>query len=68
VHGARDAQVPLADGFEYARRLRAPLRVVADCGHLVVGERPRAVVDSIYALLDRVVDLEELPVEPEFAA
>jgi pimeloyl-ACP methyl ester carboxylesterase len=68
VHGARDAQVPLADGFEYARRLRAPLRTVADCGHLVVGERPRAVVDSIYTLLDRVVDLEELPVEPEFAA
>jgi pimeloyl-ACP methyl ester carboxylesterase len=38
--GARDRQVPLADGFEYARRLRAPLRVIADCGHLLVGERP----------------------------
>jgi pimeloyl-ACP methyl ester carboxylesterase len=65
VHGARDAQVPLRDGFEYARRLRAPLRTVADCGHLVVGERPRAVVDSVFALLDRVVDLDELPVERE---
>ncbi|MFL5929293.1 MAG: alpha/beta fold hydrolase, partial [Gaiellaceae bacterium] len=36
--GARDRQVPLADGFEYARRLRAPLRVIADCGHLLIGE------------------------------
>jgi pimeloyl-ACP methyl ester carboxylesterase len=38
--GARDRQVPLEDGFEYARRLRAPLRVIADCGHLLIGERP----------------------------
>jgi pimeloyl-ACP methyl ester carboxylesterase len=38
--GARDRQVPIADGFEYARRLRAPLRVIADCGHLLIGERP----------------------------
>jgi pimeloyl-ACP methyl ester carboxylesterase len=38
--GARDRQVPLSDGFEYARRLRAPLRVIADCGHLLIGERP----------------------------
>jgi pimeloyl-ACP methyl ester carboxylesterase len=38
--GARDGQVPLADAFEYARRLRAPLRVIADCGHLLIGERP----------------------------
>jgi pimeloyl-ACP methyl ester carboxylesterase len=38
--GARDKQVPLEDGFEYARRLGAPLRVIADCGHLLVGERP----------------------------
>src|SRR5687768_14510336 len=34
--GARDLQVPLGDAFEYARRLRAPLRVIADCGHLLV--------------------------------
>ena len=40
VWGARDRQVPLADGFEYARRLRAQLRVIADCGHLLIGERP----------------------------
>ena len=38
--GARDRQVPLEDGFEYARRLRAPLRAIADCGHLLIGERP----------------------------
>jgi pimeloyl-ACP methyl ester carboxylesterase len=47
--GARDKQVPLEDGFEYARRLGAPLRVIADCGHLLIGERPdvcaRAVLD-----------------------
>jgi magnesium chelatase accessory protein len=40
LHGGRDRQVPLADAFEYARRLRAPLRVIADCGHLLIGERP----------------------------
>jgi pimeloyl-ACP methyl ester carboxylesterase len=40
LFGARDRQVPLSDGFEYARRLHAPLRVIADCGHLLTGERP----------------------------
>jgi pimeloyl-ACP methyl ester carboxylesterase len=40
LFGGRDRQVPLQDGFEYARRLRAPLRVIADCGHLLIGERP----------------------------
>jgi pimeloyl-ACP methyl ester carboxylesterase len=48
--GARDAQLPLEDAFEYARRLRAPLRVVADCGHLVIVERPHAVLDALAAL------------------
>ena len=48
--GARDRQVPLRDGFEYARRLGAPIRVVADCGHLLIGERPEAVVDAVRAL------------------
>jgi len=38
--GGRDRQVPVEDGYEYARRLRAPLRVIADCGHLLIGERP----------------------------
>lgn len=54
LHGARDFQVPLTDAYEYARRLRAPLRVVADCGHLVIGERPGAVLDAIAALEARV--------------
>ncbi len=48
--GARDAQLPLADAFEYARRLRAQLRLVADCGHLVIVERPHAVLDALYDL------------------
>jgi pimeloyl-ACP methyl ester carboxylesterase len=38
--GARDRLVPLEDGFEYARRLRCPIRVVPAAGHLVVGEYP----------------------------
>ena len=42
--GARATpQLPLEDAFEYARRLRAKLRLVADCGHLVIVERPHAV-------------------------
>ena len=40
VWGARDRLVPLEDGFEYARRLRCPIRVVPAAGHLVVGEYP----------------------------
>jgi 3-oxoadipate enol-lactonase len=45
--GGRDRQVPLEDGFEYARRLRAPLRVIADCGHLLIGERPDACARAV---------------------
>jgi len=45
--GARDRQVPLEDGYEYARRLRAPIRVIADCGHLLIGERPDACAKAI---------------------
>ena len=45
--GRADTQLPLDDAFEYARRLRAPLRIVADCGHLVIGERPAAVLDGV---------------------
>jgi pimeloyl-ACP methyl ester carboxylesterase len=45
--GANDNWVPLADGIEYARRLRAPLRTIADCGHLLIGERPDAVVGAV---------------------
>jgi pimeloyl-ACP methyl ester carboxylesterase len=59
--GARDNWVPLNDGMEYARRLRAPLRTIADCGHLLIGERPdvfvRAVRDFL-ADLDAVSSLQ----------
>ena len=52
--GARDSQTGIADAFDYARRLRASLRVVADCGHLLIGERPevcaRAVEDFLSSL------------------
>ena len=40
--GADDVQLPLDDAFEYTRRLRARLRVIAGCGHLLIGERPDA--------------------------
>ena len=63
--GARDRQVPIDDAFEYARRLRAPLRTIADCGHLLIGERPAACADAIAAFLDRVGKLDELPLEAE---
>jgi pimeloyl-ACP methyl ester carboxylesterase len=65
VWGARDRIVPLSDGFAYARRLRAPLRTVADAGHLVIVERPEAVLDALEAFLDRVAQLDELPVDAE---
>jgi pimeloyl-ACP methyl ester carboxylesterase len=45
--GTNDNWVPLEDGMEYARRLGAPLRTIADCGHLLVGERPDAVVAAV---------------------
>jgi pimeloyl-ACP methyl ester carboxylesterase len=49
--GARDRQVPIEDGFEYARRLRAPMRTIADCGHLLIGERPDACARAIQGFL-----------------
>jgi pimeloyl-ACP methyl ester carboxylesterase len=45
--GASDNWVRLQDGMEYARRLRAPLRTVAGCGHLLIGERPDACLAAI---------------------
>jgi pimeloyl-ACP methyl ester carboxylesterase len=52
--GAKDNWVPLQDGMEYARRLRAPLRSIADCGHLLVGERPDVVVRAVRDFLSRL--------------
>jgi pimeloyl-ACP methyl ester carboxylesterase len=48
--GARDNQLPVGDAFDYARRLRARLRVIADCGHLLIAERPEACADAIASL------------------
>jgi pimeloyl-ACP methyl ester carboxylesterase len=45
--GASDNWVRLEDGIEYARRLRAPLRTIAGCGHLLIGERPDACLAAI---------------------
>jgi pimeloyl-ACP methyl ester carboxylesterase len=45
--GASDNWVKLQDGMEYARRLRAPLRAIAGCGHLLIGERPDACLAAI---------------------
>ena len=47
--GARDTQVGIADAVDYARRLRAPLRTIADCGHLLIGERPDACAAAVEA-------------------
>jgi pimeloyl-ACP methyl ester carboxylesterase len=46
--------VTVADAFEYARRLRAPLRLIADCGHLLIGERPDVCAAAVEAFLDGV--------------
>jgi len=51
LSGARDHMVPVADALEYARRLRAPLRIVPDCGHLLIGERPDACLEAIEELV-----------------
>lgn len=50
--GASDNWVRLDDGIEYARRLRAPLRAIAGCGHLLIGERPDACLAAIRDFVD----------------
>jgi 3-oxoadipate enol-lactonase len=50
--GVRDNQLPLVDAFDFARRLRAPLRTIADCGHLLIGERPELCAAAIEDFLD----------------
>ena len=50
--GAEDVQLPLDDAFEYTRRLRARLRVIPGCGHLLIGERPEACDRAIEDFLD----------------
>lgn len=65
VWGSEDAQLPLDDAMDFARRLRAPLRVIAGCGHLLIAERPDACTNALDSLLDRVGQLDELPVDRE---
>jgi pimeloyl-ACP methyl ester carboxylesterase len=65
VWGARDRLVPLKDGFEYARRLQAPVRVLPAAGHLVVGELPEACAAAVEGFLDGVGEVDELPLEAE---
>jgi pimeloyl-ACP methyl ester carboxylesterase len=45
--GASDHWVRLDDGMEFARRLGAPLRTIAGCGHLLIGERPETCLAAI---------------------
>ena len=60
--GAEDVQLPLDDAFEYARRLRAPLRVIPGCGHLLIGERPDACAHAIDDFLrDGGLERHDLP-------
>jgi pimeloyl-ACP methyl ester carboxylesterase len=66
--GARDRFLPLEDGFEYARRLDASLRVFADTGHLPIAERPGECAALIGEFLDRVGQVEELPGKAETSA
>jgi pimeloyl-ACP methyl ester carboxylesterase len=65
VWGARDRLVPLADGFEYARRLRAPIRTLPAAGHLVVGELAEPCAAILEDFLDGVGKVDELPLEAE---
>lgn len=50
--GSRDRMTPLSDGFEYARRLRASLRTLPACGHLLIGERPEECARFIEEFLE----------------
>ena len=50
--GASDNWVRPEDGMEYARRLGAPLRTIAGCGHLLIGERPDACLAAIGDFVD----------------
>jgi pimeloyl-ACP methyl ester carboxylesterase len=65
IWGARDRLVPLSDGFEYARRLRCPIRTIPAAGHLVVGEYPEACARIVEEFLDGVGEVDELPLEGE---
>jgi pimeloyl-ACP methyl ester carboxylesterase len=52
--GAWDNQLPVQDAFDFARRLGAPLRVIGDCGHLLIGERPDLCASAIEEFVEAV--------------
>ncbi len=51
VWGARDRLTPLEDGFELARGLAAPLRVLPAGGHLLLAEYPEECAELLLDLL-----------------
>jgi pimeloyl-ACP methyl ester carboxylesterase len=65
VWGSRDRLISVEDGFEFARRLRAPIRVVPGAGHLVIGERPDECAAILDGFLDRIRQVDELPLDAE---
>jgi pimeloyl-ACP methyl ester carboxylesterase len=65
VWGARDRLISVEDGFQFARRLRAPIRVVPGAGHLVIGERPDECAAILDEFLDGIRQVDELPLEAE---
>jgi len=63
--GTRDRQTPIGDAYDYARRLRAELRTIPGCGHLLIGERADACAQAIDSFLDGVLELDEAPLQGE---
>ena len=59
--GARDRLVPLVDGFEYARRLRAPIRTLPAAGHLLVGEQPHECAAILLQFLEGLAERASPP-------
>jgi pimeloyl-ACP methyl ester carboxylesterase len=68
VWGSRDRLVPLVDGFEYARRLRAPIRALPAAGHLLVGEQPHACAEILEGFLNRIREVDELALDAELVS
>jgi pimeloyl-ACP methyl ester carboxylesterase len=68
VWGSRDRLVPLVDGFEYARRLRAPIRALPAAGHLLVGEQPHACAEILEGFLNRIREVDELALDTELVS
>ena len=66
--GARSLGLARPDGAARGRlrirtTARAPVRVIAGAGHLLIGERPEECAAIIEDFLDRVGEVDELPLE-----